>query len=129
MQILRRRERPSRIEQIRLDPIATDAALLLRQAERAVGTGDLTLTARAGVIDHIAAHAPWIETLHNRTGRTVRLVADPAANGAGHAQYIPARPPMRPAARPRVQTPFRPRLPRTRNATRVRRGNSRAGRP
>src|SRR3546814_4913599 len=70
MQIIRRRERPSLIEQIRLDPIATDAALLLRQAERAVGTGDLTLTARAGVIDHIAAHAPWIETLQNRTGRS-----------------------------------------------------------
>jgi hypothetical protein len=86
MQIVRRRERPSLIEQVRLDPVATDAALLLRRAERALGTGDLTLTARAGVIDHISAHAPWIETLQNRTGRTVRLVADPAAKGAGHAQ-------------------------------------------
>ena len=86
MQIVRRRERPSLIEQVRLDPVATDAALLLRRAERAVGTGVLTLTARGAVIDHIAAHAAWIETLQNRTGRAVRLVADPAAKGAGHAQ-------------------------------------------
>lgn len=86
MQIVRRRERPSLIEQVRLDPVATDAALLLRRAERAVGTGVLTLTARGAVIDRIAAHAPWVETLQNRTGRAVRLAADPAAKGAGHAQ-------------------------------------------
>lgn len=86
MQIVRRRERPSLIEQVRLDPVATDALLLLRQAERAVGTGDLTLTARGAVIDYIAAHAAWIETLQNRIGRAVRLAPDPAAKGAGHAQ-------------------------------------------
>lgn len=86
MQVIRRRERPSLIEQIRLDPVATDAALLLRQAERAVGTGVLTLTARGGVIDHIAAHPAWVEALQNGTGRPVRLVADPAIKGAGHAQ-------------------------------------------
>lgn len=86
MQVIRRRERPSLIEQVRLDPVATDAALLLRQAERAVGTGELTLTARGGVIDHIAAHPDWVETLQNGTGRPVRLVADPAIKGAGHAQ-------------------------------------------
>src|SRR3546814_14016409 len=39
LQIVRRRERPSLIEQVRFDTVATDAALLLRQAERAVGTG------------------------------------------------------------------------------------------
>lgn len=86
MQIIRRRDRPSLIEQIRLDPVATDAALLLRRAERVVGTGELTLTARGGVIDHIAAHAHWVETLQYRTGRPVRLAADPAVKGAGHAQ-------------------------------------------
>ena len=86
MQIVRRRDRPSLIEQVGLDPVATDAALLLRRAERAVGTGVLTLTARARVIDHIAAHAHWTETLQNRTGRAVRLVTDPAVKGAGHAQ-------------------------------------------
>ena len=86
MQIVRRRARPSLIERVRLDPVATDAALLLRQAERAVGTGGLTLTARAAVIDRIAAHTHWIEMLQNRTGRAVRLAADPAVKGAGHAQ-------------------------------------------
>lgn len=86
MQIIRRRDRPSLIEQIRLDPVSTDAAMLLRQAERAIGTGVLTLTARDGVIDYIAAHPGWIDTLQNRTGRAVRLVADPAMKGIGHAQ-------------------------------------------
>ena len=86
MQIIRRRDRPSLIEQIRLDPVATDAALLLRQAERAVGTGVLKLTARAGVIDHIAAQPRWIDTLQNRTGRAVQLERDPAVKGVGHAQ-------------------------------------------
>lgn len=86
MQVIRRRDRPSLIEQVCLDPVATDAALLLRQAERTVGTGLLTLTARGGVIDHIAAHPGWIESLQNRTGRAARLVADPAVKGAGHAQ-------------------------------------------
>jgi len=86
MQIIRRRDRPSLIEQVCLDPVATDAALLLRQAERAQGTGALALTARAAVIDHIAAHPAWVDALQNRTGRPVRLVADAAMKGAGHAQ-------------------------------------------
>lgn len=86
MQIIRRRDRPSLIEQIRLDPVATDAALLLRQAERASGTGALTLTARTSVIDHIAAHPHWTDALQKRTGRAVHLIADPAMKGAGHAQ-------------------------------------------
>lgn len=86
MQIIRRRDRPSLIEQICLDPVATDSALLLRQAERAQGTGALTLTARPCVIDHIAAHPAWVDALQNRTGRPVRLMADAAMKGAGHAQ-------------------------------------------
>lgn len=86
MQIIRRRARPSLIEQIRLDPVRTDAALLLRHAERARGTGVLTLTARGAVIDHIAAHPHWIDALQNRTGRASRLVTDPAVKGVGHAQ-------------------------------------------
>lgn len=86
MQIIRRRDRPSLIEQVLLDPVATDAALLLRQAERAVGTGALTLTARPAVIDHIAAHPAWIAALQSRTGRPAQLTADAASKGAGHAQ-------------------------------------------
>ena len=86
MQIIRRRDRPSLIEQVALDPVATDAALLLRQAERAVGTGPMTLTARPSVIDHIAAHPAWITQLQSRTGRPVQLTADAASKGTGHAQ-------------------------------------------
>lgn len=86
MQIIRRRERPSLVEQICLDPVATDAALLLRQAERAAGTGPLTLTARRGVVDHIAARPAWIDMLQHRTGRPVRLEADATMKGMGHAQ-------------------------------------------
>ena len=86
MQIIRRRDRPSLIEQVVLDPIATDTALLMRQAERAVGTGPLTLTARPAVIDRIAAHPGWIALLQSRTGRPVQLAPDAASKGTGHAQ-------------------------------------------
>lgn len=86
MQIVRRRERPSLIEQVRFDPVRTDAALLLRQAERATGTGVLTLTARPAVIDQIGARPDWIDLLQRRSGRAVKLAVDAAANGAGHAQ-------------------------------------------
>jgi len=86
MQIIRRRARPSLIEQVRYDAVATDAALLLRQAERAVGTGELHLTARAAVADLIAAHPEWIADLQRRTGRSVRILVDAQIKGAGHAQ-------------------------------------------
>lgn len=86
MQIIRRRVRPSLIEQIRLDPVATDAALLLRQAERAVGAGVLKLTARPKVIDHIGGQPLWTEMLQRRTGRPVELIADAQTKGMGHAQ-------------------------------------------
>lgn len=86
MQVVRRRDRPSLIEQVRFDPVATDAAILLRHAERAKGTGVLTLTARSGVIDHIAGRPHWVDMLQQRIGRAVRLIADAAAKGSGHAQ-------------------------------------------
>ena len=86
MQIVRRRDRPSLIEQVCLDPVTTDAMLLLRQGERAVGTGALTLTARPSVIDYILAHPGWAEALQNSSGRAVRLMADATMKGSGHAQ-------------------------------------------
>ena len=86
MQIIRRRERPSLIEQLRFDAVATDAALLLRQAERTVGTGTLRLTARPAVADHIAAHKAWTHMLQTRTGRPVEITADVTIKGSGHAQ-------------------------------------------
>ena len=86
MQIIRRRDRPSLVERIRFDAVATDAALLLRRAERARGTGVLQLTTRPAVADHIAAHPDWIAELQNRSGRPVRIVADAQEKGMGHAQ-------------------------------------------
>ncbi len=86
MQIIRRRTRPSLIEQVRFDAIATDAALLLRQAERARGTGLLQLTTRPAVADHIHAHPDWIAALQARIGRPVAVTADAQIKGAGHAQ-------------------------------------------
>ena len=86
MQVIRRRARPSLIEQVRFDAIATDAALLLRQAERATGAGLLQLCARPAVIDRIATHPHWIEDLQRRTGRRAELVADAEMKGTGHAQ-------------------------------------------
>ena len=86
MQIIRRRERPSLIEQLRFDAAAADAAMLLRQAERAAGTGVLQLTARPAVADHIRARPHWIAALQRRTGRPVAVAADAQAKGSGHAQ-------------------------------------------
>lgn len=86
MQVIRRRARPSLVEQVRFDAVATDAALLLRQAERATGTGVLQLAARPAVTDHIEAHPGWIDALQQRTGRPVEIVADAQRKGPGHAQ-------------------------------------------
>jgi hypothetical protein len=86
MQIIRRRDRPNFIEQIRYDGVATDAALLLRRAERTGGTGPLTLTSRPSVIDWISAHPDWTAQLQQICGRSVHLTADPSMKGMGHVQ-------------------------------------------
>src|SRR3546814_2850798 len=118
LQIVRRRERPSLIEQVRFDPIATDAALLLRQAERVVGAGPLQLTARPAVADAIEAHPGWIADLARRTGRPVGLVANAQMTGAGHSQERPPPAHPRPAlahAPPSCVTALlQPRMPRSR---------------
>lgn len=86
LQVVRRRSRPSLIEQIVFDPVATDAALLLRQAERAQGTGPLRLVTRPAIADRIAARPDWIEQLRQRTGRPIEIERDDQVKGAGHAQ-------------------------------------------
>lgn len=86
MQIIRRRDRPNFIEQIRYDAVATDAALLLRRAQRTGGTGVLTLTSRGSVVDWIAAHPDWTAQLQQICGRSVQLMVDPSMKGMGHAQ-------------------------------------------
>jgi hypothetical protein len=86
VQIVRRRERPSLLERMQWEPALSDALALLRQAERAVGAGALTLSARAAVIERLTARPQWIAQLERRTGRAVTLVADNGLNGCGHAQ-------------------------------------------
>lgn len=86
LQIVRRRLRPSLIEQVRFDAVATDAAELLRLAGRAVGAGQLQLVARPAVADYIASRRAWVDALQARTGRRVEILADPQIKGAGHAQ-------------------------------------------
>lgn len=86
LQIIRRRERPSLIEQVRFDAVATDAALLLRQAQRAVGSGTLQLAARPAVAEWIGAHPHWVDALQRRSGRAVAITADAQVKGVGHAQ-------------------------------------------
>ncbi|NJS14983.1 MAG: ribonuclease, partial [Sphingopyxis sp.] len=86
VQIIRRRERPSLCERTQLDPVLSDALALLRQAERALGTGPLTLSARASVTTLLAARPRWIEELQQRTGRAVMLRAEDSLKGCGHAQ-------------------------------------------
>lgn len=86
LQIIRRRVRPSFLEQVRYDAARTDAGMLLRKAERAQGAGVLTLTARLAVIEIIQANPDWLERLQHITGRSVALKVDVAMKGSGHAQ-------------------------------------------
>lgn len=86
VQIVRRRERPSLLERMQFAPALSDALALLRRAERAVGAGALTLSARAAVIDLLAARPHWTAMLQQRIGRPVTLATDNSLKGCGHAQ-------------------------------------------
>lgn len=86
MQVIRRRTRPSLIEQMQFAPLARDAAALLRQAEWARGTGALTLSARGELLDYIGARPHWVAALERSAGRPIRFEPDATIKGAGHAQ-------------------------------------------
>ena len=86
LQIVRRRVRPSLIEQLRADPLATSALALLRAGERAFGHGRLTLVAAPLVAARLEARADWIDTLARAIGAHVALRADPGLSiSAAHA--------------------------------------------
>ena len=86
LQLVRRRERASLIEQLMADPLGATALALLRRGERARGHGDLVLHAHPNVIERIAARPDWIEMLARRVGASVALRADKGlAISAGHA--------------------------------------------
>ena len=86
VQIIRRRERPSLLERMQFEPVLGDALTLLRQAERAIGAGALTLSSRPAVIDLLSARPHWLAQVQQRTGRAVTLTPVPSLKGCGHAQ-------------------------------------------
>lgn len=86
MQIIRRRSRPSLVEQVRFDAALTDVLALLRMAERTAGARELRLVTRPAVAELLQARQHWIDALQRRTGRPVAVRADAAMKGSGHAQ-------------------------------------------
>lgn len=86
LQIVRRRERMSLMEQLASDPVRAAAGDLLRRCERASGHGRLTAYANPKVIARIAARPDWIDMLQQRLGASVALQADERlAISGGHA--------------------------------------------
>jgi hypothetical protein len=90
LQIVRRRERPSLPERIQSDPAGAAARALLRRAERCPGAGAVELIAAPRVIARLEAEPAWAGQLARRTGRPVRLTADPAlTTSGGHVHSTP----------------------------------------
>jgi len=77
VQIVRPKLRPSLLDHVQGDAIATAALALLRLAEREPGTGELRLIAAPSVADWLAARPELLAELARRIGRAVRLA--PAA--------------------------------------------------
>jgi len=86
LQVVRKRERPSLAEIVRSDLAGAAARALLRRAERAAGSGRVTLHAAPAVAAALERDAGWLKELARRLGRPVALRADPGlAIFAGHA--------------------------------------------
>jgi len=89
VQIVRPRLRPSFIERVRGQPVATAALWLLRSAERARGAGTRLLTADPAVVAWLAARPALTDALERRCGCPVRLQADAAlAISSGHVATL-----------------------------------------
>ncbi|UAJ10943.1 ribonuclease E/G [Glacieibacterium megasporae] len=82
-QIVRPRLRASLVEVLRVDPHATAALRLLRQAERGAA-GRCTLVAAAPVIAWLDARPELVAELARRVGGTVALRVDPSPTTSGH---------------------------------------------
>ncbi|WP_299323881.1 ribonuclease E/G [Parasphingopyxis sp.] len=86
LQVVRKRVRPSLLEYAQYECAASAARALLRRAERASGSGTITLSAHPAVIAQIKAHPDWRTALERRIGADVLLAADPALGlWGGHA--------------------------------------------
>lgn len=89
VQIVRPRLRASLVERLRLEPVATAALALLRQALRTPGAGTRELTAPPPVAAWLDARPHLLDDLRTRSGRVVQLRRDPAlAISAGHVATL-----------------------------------------
>ena len=76
LHIVARLERPSLLNRLSFHRAEAAARLLLRRAEQLEGPGALLLTAHPAVLARIGES--WIDELARRSGRQVRIAADPA---------------------------------------------------
>lgn len=85
MQVVTRRTRPSLVELLQSKRMTGHALELLRQAERCKQAGDITITAHPAIIKKIEKRQDWRAELEKRSGRQLRLQADPKlAIGGGY---------------------------------------------
>jgi len=88
VQLVARLTRPSLLHLCARAPAAAAARFLLRQAEQVEEPGALLLTCHPAV--EAALQANWLEELARRSGREVRIAADPGlALQAAFAQAVP----------------------------------------
>jgi ribonuclease G len=88
VQLVARLERPSLLHRLALSRAGAAARMLLRRAEQVASPGALQLTAHPEVTAKL--REDWLEELARRTGREVRVSADPAlALEGGFAQAVP----------------------------------------
>ncbi|MGV3555861.1 MAG: ribonuclease E/G [Croceibacterium sp.] len=89
VQIVARLERPSLLHRLALSRAGAAARMLLRRAELVAQPGALLLTAHPAICAKL--REDWLVELSRRTGREVRMNADPAlALDGGFAQAVPA---------------------------------------
>lgn len=89
VQLVARLQRPSLLHRAQFDPAGTAARLLLRRAEDVTEPGVLLVRAHPAVVARISDD--WRTDLARRTGRQLRIEADPAlAPATGFAQAVPA---------------------------------------
>lgn len=88
VQLVARLERPSLLHRLRHSRAEAAARMLLRRAENVEEPGALLLSAHPAVQAKLPK--PWLAELGRRTGREIRLAADPAlALESGFAQAVP----------------------------------------
>ena len=81
LQIVRRRERASLMEQVQADPIGAETLALLRRLEREP-PGEVRLDAPVRVQERLSARPDWLKELARRRGRAVPLPMGEVVGGA-----------------------------------------------